>query len=408
MAKKMQSESKLTILPKSIQRRLEQMNKQLYPCSLRFRKQSGAFQFSYRRNGRAIWKTVGKDVEQAYERSLVLAKEMNSGIPMISKRSLSLETWYEKWSEEKYTKLAYKTFDGYKYCWAKIPEDMRERDVSSFDADTIEKILAGVKTDGARDHVSRFISILLNGAVKAGHLMKSPWMYTHRKKKKIIPVLSVEDMIRICECASDTTRPAIAVGLFSGLRLGEVMALKTQDVDLGHRMIYVQGGRTRIYGEDGIDELGDTKTGDPRPAPIPTIALDFIAPALEGREADDLLFPTYRNDINKRLQSACKAAKVPKLTFHDLRHVCATRLIMTGGMALAQVVLGHTEISTTVDTYGHLDILWMQKKMETAFIDPELKELKRQADTLTHHEDPEVSALAEKVSSICVKLCHDN
>jgi len=173
-------------------------------------------------------------------------------------------------------------------------------------------------------------------------------------------------------------------------------------------VIYVQGGRTRIYGEDGIDELGETKTGDPRPAPIPSMAIEFIKPALEGRAQGDLLFPTYRNDINKRLSCACSAAKVPRLTFHDLRHICATRLIMTGGMALAQAVLGHTEIGTTVDTYGHLDILWMQKKMDTAFIDPELKELKLQADALIGHEDPTVGALALKVSSICVKLCHDN
>ncbi len=402
------SKAKTVDLPKSTQRRLVQMNRQLFPCRMRYRKQSGAFQFSYRRNGKEIWKSLGKDLETAYERALILAQEVNSGIPLVSKSSMSLDTWYEKWSEEKYQKLAPKTVANYKYCWSKIPEELRELDLASIDEEAIKLVLAGIATNGTRDHVSRFLSILLNGATKAGHIQKSPWTYTHKRNKKIIPMVSVDMMIRICECASDSTRPAIAIGMFCGLRLGEVMALTVQDVDLEHRILYVQGGCTRLYGEEAIDEMGDTKTGDPRPSPIPDPAVPFIRPALEDKEPGALLFPTFRGDINKRLKNACKAAGASRLSFHDLRHVCATRLIQSGGMAFAQAVLGHTEIGTTVDTYGHLDILWMQKKMEAAFIDPELQALKLQADALVHHADPTVRSLAEKTSSICVKLCQEN
>jgi len=392
-------------VPRSIRRRLAQMNKAIYPCRLRYRTSVGTFQFSYRRNGREIWKTLGKDLEVAYERALVLAREVNSGIPLVSKRALSLETWYETWSGERYPKLARKTVFNYQYCWTRVPLEMRQLDIHSITRDWIEKCLSAIGTEGARDHVSRFLSILLNSAVKAGHLAKSPWSYTQRLKKKIIPVLSVEEMVRVCECASESVRPAIAIGLFCGLRLGEVMALKVQDVDLEHRVLYVRGGRTRMYGEAGVDELKSTKTGDPRPVPIPTLASRLIEPVRGEKKDEDLVFPAFRSDINKRLKHACKLAKVPKLTFHALRHVCATRLIMTGGMALAQAVLGHSEIGTTIDIYAHLDVLWMQKKMETAFIDPELKELKQQADALTRHNDPNVRVLAEKVSSVCVKLC---
>lgn len=108
-----------------------------------------------------------------------------------------------------------------------------------------------------------------------------------------------------------------------------------------------------------------------------------------------------RSDLISRVHCACKKAGLPKLTFHDLRHICASNLVMTGGVALAQAVLSHSNIKTTVDTYSHLNSLYLIAQANRANLsDDSLNELRARAEKLSKHSDDEVALFVKDVMQI--------
>ena len=63
----------------------------------------------------------------------------------------------------------------------------------------------------------------------------------------------------------------------------------------------------------------------------------------------------YPDDISRLLPTVLKAAELPKVRFHDLRHSCATLLLSLGVHAkLVQETLGHSSYQLTMDTYSHM------------------------------------------------------
>ncbi len=65
--------------------------------------------------------------------------------------------------------------------------------------------------------------------------------------------------------------------------------------------------------------------------------------------------PIRTEHVVKRFGPLCRAAGVPKITIHDLRHTAATLMIGSGvPLAVVSKVLRHTQVSITADLYGHL------------------------------------------------------
>ena len=77
---------------------------------------------------------------------------------------------------------------------------------------------------------------------------------------------------------------------------------------------------------------------------------------------NDLVFPTFTgtttsgtNLLGRHFKSLLKKANLPSMRFHDLRHTCATILLMAGKHPkFVQELLSHASISITLDTYGHV------------------------------------------------------
>lgn len=147
----------------------------------------------------------------------------------------------------------------------------------------------------------------------------------------------------------------IALGL--GLRRGEVLALRWVDVDLKARTLRVTAGKT----------ASSTRT-----LPVPETLVDALK-AHEQRQqverAEDdawrdhgLVFPSEvgtpisGRNLLRHFKSVLKRAGLPQtIRFHDLRHSCATFLIAQGvHPRVVMEILGHSQISVTMNTYGHV------------------------------------------------------
>lgn len=385
------------------QARLKAMNKQLYPAKLRVLP-SGAFQFDYRKGGKNIRRVVGHEIEEAYERALVMRRDADE-LPVITNRKLTLLQWYEQWSAKRFPDLSPTTVDGYQNQWKVVPGYLKERRIDRITRDEIESALTDIDKPSMRGHVGAFLATILNAAVKMGQLSKSPWSFKDKREKKNLPVLSPTELKDVIQTSSSTAQVGLALAAYCGLRRAEIMGLKIQDIDLEKRLLSIHQNRVRIYGENSLETVKDPKTGLHRTLPIPEIAVPFIESAIKDRNEDEFLYPIFRNDLHTRLKTACRKLGIREMTLHELRHMCGSNCMMQAGPAYAQAVLGHTDISTTVDTYGHLTAPYLARQMNLMSLDSEvMKKTKKMATELNGHEDEKVRQVAKQFLQLCQYL----
>jgi integrase len=162
-----------------------------------------------------------------------------------------------------------------------------------------------------------------------------------------------------------------ATAMYGGLRRGELMALRVEDVDLGAGVIHVRQGWDVVEGEIA------TKSGEDRRVPIAAVLRDYIDEHLLGLAwKDGLVFgstaaspfkltATARRAVkaweveNKRRVASAKegeeVAMLAPITLHECRHTFASLMIAAGVNAKAlSTYMGHAKISITLDRYGHL------------------------------------------------------
>jgi integrase len=149
----------------------------------------------------------------------------------------------------------------------------------------------------------------------------------------------------------------VAFAALTGLRQGEVFALRRSAVDLPNRVVRVEGSA-----RDGA--IAKTKTGRKRVVHLTLAAADFLAEQLAGRDGGplDLVFPSptgamWRKDnfMARVFRPAARRAGLHGLTFHDLRHTYAS--LMVAASASPHVIaeqLGHRDARLVLQRYGHL------------------------------------------------------
>ncbi|MFZ2957682.1 MAG: tyrosine-type recombinase/integrase [Candidatus Ozemobacteraceae bacterium] len=180
-----------------------------------------------------------------------------------------------------------------------------------------------------------------------------------RRERKAHRIFTREEFQQFLEAAR-SSRYCLALLLFAGagLRLGEALALRWEDVSIERSMITVTETVVRVPG-GMVTNPAKTKLAR-RTIPIP----DFLTQAMKetpekrrtglivpGRWGGYLAPATFRSDLKKLLMNA----NLPRVTVHGLRHIHASMLI-SSGVDIFEVSrrLGHESISTTADVYGHL------------------------------------------------------
>jgi integrase len=173
-------------------------------------------------------------------------------------------------------------------------------------------------------------------------------------------------------------RLPVLLDVYTGLRAGELWALRRGDVDPLRRELSVNeaikevtiAAAESIPAEQRITDsliVGPTKTYAKRKVSVPAFLREQLAahvarPLAGGSGPDAFIFTTptgeavRHNLFYKRIfDPTARAALGRPLRFHDLRHTCAAWLIAAGAHPLQiKLRLGYQEIRTTMDTYGHL------------------------------------------------------
>jgi integrase len=150
---------------------------------------------------------------------------------------------------------------------------------------------------------------------------------------------------------------------YTGLRWGEMAALRVGDFDMLRRRVNVSRSVTEFNGL----VWSTPKSWERRSVPFPAALAAELSALMVGKGRDDLVFVTPRGGVlrvsNYRKRSfmaavdTCKAAdkSFPAITPHDLRHTAASLAISAGANVKAvQRMLGHAKASMTLDVYADL------------------------------------------------------
>lgn len=231
-------------------------------------------------------------------------------------------------------------------------------------SDVTSSVVAGARDDLARESSSagrtrspatvvRYLAALSHVFAVAqadfGWVSENPLRLVKkpREPRGRVRFLSDEERERLlaaCEASESKALCAIVVlALSSGMRRGEILGLRWEDVDLRRRVLV----------------LHDTKNGERRRVPLVGRAADELIRLNALRESTErLVFPGRAFgkplDIKRAWETALRRAEIEDFRFHDLRHCAASYLAMSGA-TLAEIaeVLGHKTLAM-VKRYSHL------------------------------------------------------
>jgi integrase len=226
-----------------------------------------------------------------------------------------------------------------------------------------------------RCHIHRILHSALGRAVEQQVLARNPAEAFRKRLPKVerreMKTLSTEQSARLLDAIKHTrVYWPVLIALSTGMRRGEVFALRWKNVDLS-------GGSIRV-----MESLEQTKAGIRFKAPksdrtrVVTVPRFGVAELkrLKRQQAGELLMLGVRQDGETlvcaradgeplqpqslthqftRLMNRIK--DMPRVRFHDLRHSHATQLLQAGvHPKVAQERLGHATITTTLDLYSHV------------------------------------------------------
>jgi integrase len=204
-----------------------------------------------------------------------------------------------------------------------------------------------------------------------------------RKRKMEMQTLDVRQVGKFLEAAAEERLEALFVlAVTTGMRQGELLGLRWQDVDLEKGVINV---RQTLYMSRGQTLLAEPKTEHSRRmihlTKVGLYALrkhrtrylqEALAYGPDWNSEYNLVFPTSTGRPIRAAQMVelpfhrvLERAGLPRIRFHDLRHTAATLMLEQGVNPKAvSEMLGHSDVTITLGIYGHVTPRMHQKAVE--------------------------------------------
>lgn len=258
--------------------------------------------------------------------------------------------------------------------------DITEKEVQEF---VMKKLDEGLSIKSVKDMLIVLGMVLKFGArhglcIERNISIRFP---TERRKEEVA-VLSRKDqkkLIRYAEQSNNVKDLGIYICLSSGIRIGEVCALTWNDIDLTRGLIMINKTIQRIYVADEGNRhteliIGPPKTKDSNRVIPMTAEMKSILVRFKGRTDNGCYIltgkrkPTEPRTYRNYYRKLTNRLGIPHLKFHGLRHSFATRCIESKcDYKTVSVLLGHSDISTTMNLYVHPDMEQKQRCIEQMF-----------------------------------------
>ncbi len=351
-----------------------------------------------RKDGRwAAQVTVGYDAEGRQKRATVYGKTRAEVVEkldqlrlarrtgtLVENHKITLSEWLERWlSVYQRPAVSKKTYALQRMLVRRhIIPDLGHIPLLKLKPNTIQHLYAS-KLESLSSQTVRHIHNILNKALKQaereGLIPRNPVQATSPPKvvrQNEMRPLTREEVGRLLSALEgERLGAAFILGLATGLRRGELLALRWSDIDLDKATLQVRRALDRVVQDDGTTRLEFTDVKTPKSRRLIPLAGEVIRvlKAHKARQAQeklalgeaykeaDLVFattlgtPVCPRSFLRLWARILKRAGIPHTRFHNLRHTFAT-LLLEGGEhpKVVQELLGHSTVSMTLDTYSHL------------------------------------------------------
>lgn len=261
----------------------------------------------------------------------------------------------------------------YQNCIKRIGDNIPEfynqdiEKVSQLDIQNIFIKLSKTYATNSLWNFSKVLNMTFVYAQKNKYISQNPYydITIPKKERDEIHPFTKSEVERILEVPMPQwMQDAIEIAFLTGLRKGELFALRKCDIDFNNKFLMIR--KTQSIGADGKIVITSTKTKTScRRVDLNDRSFEILKRRAENSIGD---FIFSRNgkmivpyNITNTIKRKCKLAEIPPHTFHDLRHGHATFLLSKGvHPKIVQERLGHASCTITLDTYSHM-VPGMQK-----------------------------------------------
>lgn len=190
-----------------------------------------------------------------------------------------------------------------------------------------------------------------------------------QKAKETLQMDDIKNILEALETETTRTRAIIYTLLYTGMRRGELLALKWQKIDFEKKQLIVDANIT--YDKYNHTQEGKTKTGNVRVIPMSDDLIDVLKKYRNEYNIERFRLCGYWQDndyvfcatngaalmplrINNLLKEFCQKHDLPHINPHMFRHTAASLMIANGvDVVTVSKILGHRKTSTTLDVYSH-------------------------------------------------------
>lgn len=338
-------------------------------------------------NGKQHTKTVyGKTYDEAVAKLDDVLQSLALGLVVTSKDQTTAQ-FLKAWLEDTVKPtLAPRTYDDYAETVNRhVAPHIGHIVLAKLTPQDVQRMIAGVTKSISPQmavRCRRTLRAALTRAMKWGYIARNVAALTDAPKvvQREMTALAPADARKLLAAVQgDRLEALYTVALALGLRQGEALGLRWQDVNLDGGTLTVRYQLQRVDGKPTLVEPKTVKSC--RTLSLPTIVVDALRRhrirQLEERlwagsrwQDGGLVFtstigtPVDEHNLRKQFRALVMKAGLPHMRFHDLRHSAASLLAAQGATARdVMETLGHTQITTTMNLYTHV---FTERKTELA------------------------------------------
>jgi integrase len=292
----------------------------------------------------------------------------------------TLAQFLARWMAAKKTSIKPKTADLYEYTIrCHILPTLGDVKVSGLTGDQLQALYADKLSAGLSARTVEIMHRLLHGAL--AYAVKynlaprnvADAVIPPKPARRAMTVWTAEQASAFLSAtADDRLHAPYAVLIYGGLRLGELLGLRWSDIDLVAGRLHVQRTLQRLKHGQGL-VVGEPKSSHGRrQIALPSVVVDVLKRWRIRQKEERLLAgerwvdtgyvfttsvgtPMEQSNFNHYFDRTATRLGLPPIRVHDLRHTCATMLLSQGvHPKVVQEMLGHSQISLTMDTYSHV------------------------------------------------------
>lgn len=256
------------------------------------------------------------------------------------------------------------------YTWGKhVEPKWGKTPIAEVRTSAVRSWVAAMVNDGRKaatiENAVGILRMVLGAAVEDGRLARNPATGVKLPKRKHAD-RGYLTHAQVRALAGTVARDGVLVRFlcYTGLRWGEMAALRVQDFDMLRRRVRIT--RNVVETDSGLD-WRNPKPHEKRTVPFPASLADELAALMVGKKRADLVFTDTRGNVIRNSNwvtrvcapavARCQEADgaFPHVTPHDFRHTAASLAVSAGAHVKAvQRMLGHASAAMTLDTYADL------------------------------------------------------